>query len=504
MSKRELKFKKPFRRIVPFGSTPKSGTAMPYDGAVYETVTQGDFLREYYPSGHKINSPIAYPDIYREDVVPVYDSDGVETGHSRKIYKEAVPRYSFAFQQVITLKQLVHLCGNDIQFETSASQDTDLKRRYKEYRKGWVKHNMDISFYQLAKSVKTTGDGAVVLFLSQGKVGWKSLSFRDGDMLYPHYGHDGMLSVFARSYYDYDDDGDEVVEWLEVWDKRYYTLLKKNVGKNRSVVDRIFEAFHIDGYEEVEKKPHGFNEVPVAYHRDDDGPCWSASQQSIEGYEMSVSQMAHNNIMYGEPILVLQGDDVSIGNDIQGTIKSISMGNEDKASYLSSQSAAESYMKQIDNLYRLIYIQSFVVDPPELKSGDLPAAALKILYSPAVEKAMNDARTYQGTLDTLVRLFSWGYGIEISDTIGMTELTDSMKWWIEPYVHVNTSTVLSDLATAVQNGFCSRQTASERIETLYTGEGEWERIMDEQKERQQADLLYKIETEGNDAAAQAE
>ena len=67
-----------------------------------------------------------------------------------------------------------------------------------------------------------------------------------------------------------------------------------------------------------------------------------------------------------------------------------------------------------------------------------------------------------------------------------------MKWWLEPYVHVNSSTVIADLAAAVQNGFISRQTASERIETLYSTNSEWDRIMREAKQQQEADLLYQL------------
>jgi hypothetical protein len=46
---------------------------------------------------------------------------------------------------------------------------------------------------------------------------------------------------------------------------------------------------------------------------------------------------------------------------------------------------------------------------------------------------------------------------------------------------------------AVQNGFVSKQTASERAPE-YTSVGEWERLIKEQKEQQQADLLYTLKT----------
>lgn len=89
---------------------------------------------------------------------------------------------------------------------------------------------------------------------------------------------------------------------------------------------------------------------------------------------MSFSQMAHNNQAFGEPILILQseGGSVDIQHDLNGTIKTLSMGTDDKASYLSSQSASESYMKQIDTLYKMIYEQSFQSSPLNSNPGICP------------------------------------------------------------------------------------------------------------------------------------
>lgn len=144
---------------------------------------------------------------------------------------------------------------------------------------------------------------------------------------------------------------------------------------------------------------------------------------------------------------------------------------------------------------------SFIVDPPELKSGDLPAAALKILYSPAVEKAMCDANDFKNLLNDLAKIFSYGYGVEKGDTIGFTNLP--VTCWIKPYVHVNESAIMADLAIGVQNGFVSRQTASEKA-TFYTTPSDWDRIIREKKEEQEADLLYQIKSSNNQTNDNAE
>jgi hypothetical protein len=67
-----------------------------------------------------------------------------------------------------------------------------------------------------------------------------------------------------------------------------------------------------------------------------------------------------------------------------------------------------------------------------------------------------------------------------------------MKWWIKPYVHVSESAMVADLASAVQNGFISKQTASEKI-SMYSTVSEWDRIIKEQKAKRDAELLSEIE-----------
>lgn len=500
MKARNIKTKRPWRIVRPDGYLAHGGSfgsdcepGMPEDRIVAEALTQQDMLRQYYPSGHEINDPMVYPDIYRETQEPVLDAEGNDTGRTvRRVYRECVPRYAFGFQQIITLKQVIHATGNDVQFELNATKPTDEQQGdYSEWREGWLEKDSEIGFYECVKSEKITADCAVAGFLDGGAFGWQTFSFKTGSTLYPHYDRRGRLTRFGRSFFDYDEEGNVVVEWLEVWDERNYYLMKRSGEKYRGVVDKIARVLGAEGFREVERRPHGFPFVPVAYKRNDDGPCWIASQDSCDAYDMSFSQMAHNNQAFGVPTLVFQGEgeNYDFQHDLNGTIRTISMGPGDKVSTLQAQSASESYHKQLDTLYRMIYEQSFTVIPPEVHSGDLPGVAVKMLYSPALEKAMADAAEWQPFLNDMVRIFSWGYGVERGKTIAFGNLP--LKYWIKPYVHINESAVMADLALGVNAGFISKQTASERAPE-YTSVGEWERIVREQKEQQQADLLYQL------------
>ena len=466
---------------------------------VTEPRIQDDFIRQYYPSSHKIKDPMFYPDIWRDIEEPVLDKEGNDTGDTVvNTYIEKVPRFAFAFQQIITLKHLVHLCGNDIQFDLNArKEDEKIIKDVNNFRDGWHKKDMEHAFYEFAKSVKITGDAAFVAYLENNKFGWDVLSHIKDDKLYPHYGSDGKLSVFARSYKEYTEDG-TIIDRLEVWDKTHLYRLHRATGANEKSHTMTFGrgagTYSLDGYVYddpiVGPIPHGFNRVPVTYYRNEEGPCWSPSQDSIEEYEVAFSQMAHNNKAFGEPILYLKGDNVDANHDMNGTIKTITMGMDDEAGYLAGQSASESFMKELEDLHDRIFEQSFVVTPPELKSGDLPAAALKILYSPAVEKGINDSESFTPSLNDMVSLFAYGFGVEMQKTIDYMNLP--LRPWIKPYVHISESAIMTDLATGVQNGFISKRTASERA-SFYSVSTEWQRLQEEAKEEEKADLLAQFE-----------
>lgn len=505
---REILVKKPFFELTPQGyrdhgmwSNEVSDTSTPVmpDDTMYRNIkTQADFLREFYPSSHRIYDPHEYPDIWKKDP------------DSGKWYQQPISRSSFAFQQVIATKHTLHLTGNDVQFEladgTSSIAEEDRKQDLLTLvRKGWLLANMEVVHYEAVWSYMVTADAAVVGYFNEGKFGAKSLSFINGDTLYPHFNSiTGELEVFARKYYDYDEDGDARIEWVEVWDDTYLYRYKRDVGsKDKNKIEKAFEfiksAFGVGGYALVTKQKHGFPFIPVAYVRNENGPCWSAVQRNIEDYEEAYSYLCENNKAYAFPIFYVKGDgdEVSvIGDEMTGSVKSIAMSDKDNdAGFLNGTDASDAFATQLNKSYELIYELSFTVKPPELKSGDLPGVAIKLLYSPALEVAMNDAQRMQPFLDKLVSMTKYGVGVENNMTASIMGL--DINAWVEPYIHQNDTELVTNLATAVQNKFLSKQTASER-NSKYSKNDEFERIMREQKEEDQQDLLMDIQRADNE------
>lgn len=489
---RDILVKKPFFSPIPkndplkpvVDSTEMANSSDDLQGVL---MTQADFVRQFYPQSHVINDPTVFPDIYKKDPV------------SGNYYLQPVTRCAFAFQQLIAEKQILHLTGNNMQFELGKKADTEEQENennelFATFIDGWNKKKMEIVFYDAVRSVKITADTAVIGYMKDGKFGMKTLSYQNGDILYPHFDSlTGELLLFARTYYDYDEKGVEKTQYVEVWDNKYIYTARRNTQEN-VVVSFINKIFGLSGFSAPVVKPHGFSRIPVAYFRNDDGPAWIFSQNSIEQYEEAVSYLSENNKAYAFPIMYLKGDGVSIEGDMNGSVKAITMDSDGDAGFLEKQDASASFATQLNLLYKLIYEQSFAVTPPELKSGDLPGVAVKLLFSPAIEKATNDANAMQDFVDDITDIFKEGYGKELGIYTKLAGL--NINTWVQPYVHQNQTELITNIATAVQNKFLSKQTATERCPDFPKND-EFDRIMREIKEAQKLDIEKTIITQDN-------
>lgn len=484
---RDLLTKKPFTRVMPDGHydhgerwNDVSEESPVIDYLRRKIATQEDFARELDPCGHLINDREYYPDRWRQNPV------------DNLWYKEEVPRYAFAFQWIILNNQLTHLTGNDIQFELSEEENDTSLETYNKFKAGWADKNMEVAWYQFAKSVKATGDGALVGFLDNGEFGWKVLSFLNGDRLYPHYDlKTGKINAFARTYSNYAEDGRVTKRYVDVWDTTYYYRLVAG-GEPGSAIERfkqsVMNLFNVSGYRlDCEPEEHGFDDIPVAYHRDDYGPCWTFSQETIDNYEMAFSRLAQNNHDFGLPIMYVKGEgsEEVTKKDMSYASKIFFLPQDGEIGFMNRQDASGAYKTELDSLEDKIYQQSNVVKTPELKSGDLPAAAIKMLYTPAYNKAMSDSNEYAMALNKIVYIFKFGYGVE--SKMRLDFMNTRISHYIKPYVHLNETELTTNLAMQVQNGFLSKRTASEK--SPHSTPREWDRILKEKHDEQMQELL---------------
>lgn len=491
---RGLLTKRPFYRICPDVPSEQTRIDVPLrdlgdkyvvrDNLVYMEVTQADFRRELDPASHAINDRNVYIN-YR------YNKE------DELYYEEDFPRYAFAYQQEILDDRLARLTGNDIQFDLAVAKYTqEAQEAYDVFKAGWADKRMENAWHFAAKSSCATGDTAFVGYMLKGKFEWKVLSFLMGDTLYPHYDRrTGKPNILARTYTDFDDENN-TRNYIDVWDeKNYYRLVDVNSSDNgeegeyESVLHTTAGDFDIDGYTVEYYAPHGMDGTPFAYHRREDGPVWSPSQETIEHREAAFSRLAQSNHDFGLPILGLYGEGKKIKeiatSDMSYASKIFIIPSDGKAEFLNRQDASNAYKTELDMLEDKIYSQSMVIKAPELKSGDTPAAAIKLLYSDAYNKAMLEAQEYDEFVRKMIEIFKWGFGIESEHQLAFKNTR--ISYYIVPFLPVNDQEVTTNLSIAVQNGFCSKQTASEKF--YFSTPNEWERIQNEKHEDDMHTLL---------------
>lgn len=448
----------------------------PNDTTLWQTVSQGQFVREYYTSGHLINDNAYYPDRIK------YDED------KKQFYTEKVVRCAFPLQMIITSQHLVHIAGNDIRHElTDSEASKEREELFLKWQKGWLDENIETRLYYFYKSSYIVGEAALLFYLKDRKMYTKNLSFLNGDTLYPHYDSiTGKLDAFARKFSDYDEDNNEYVQWLEVWDNKYLRRYRRDVQGFRGAVTKVKELFGLDGWILVDEDLHGFERVPVAYHRREEGACWSFVQDAIDKYELAVSYLCQNNMAYAFPIMVLQGDNVDIQGDIYGQVKAITADNDAKIGYLERSDNTAAFELQLNTLLRQIFLGSFAVMPPEVKSGDLPGVAIKLIYSPSLDRAMIDAKEFDHVIDDVQELFTYAFGVQEEKLTAYQSL--NILSYIVPYIHQNTAELIQNLVQAAGAGILSKETASEL--STYGKNYEFAKITAEAKEAEKADLLY--------------
>lgn len=448
----------------------------PKDNTLWQTVSQGQFVREYYTSGHLINDATYYPDRIK------YDEE------KKQFFTEKVVRCAFPLQMIITSQHLVHIAGNDIRHELTDSETSEEReQRFLEWQKGWLDENIETRLYFFYKSSYIVGEAALLFYLKDKKMYTKNLSFLNGDTLYPHYDSiTGKLDAFARKFSDYDEDNNEYVQWLEVWDEKYLRRYRRDVQGLRGAVAKLKELFGLEGWTLVSEEVHGFERVPVAYHRRDEGACWSFVQDAIDKYELAVSYLCQNNMAYAFPIMVLKGDNVSIEGDIYGQVKAITADMESDIKYLERSDNTAAFELQLNTLLRQIFLGSFAVMPPEVKSGDLPGVAIKLIYSPSLDRAMIDAKEFDHVIDDVQELFTYAFGIQEEKLTVYQSL--NILSYIVPYIHQNTAELINNLVQAVAAGILSKETGSEL--TTFGKNYEFAKITAEAKEAEKADILF--------------
>lgn len=482
MKPKEILVKEAFTRIIPspnmtsIGEAKSVGTdydlSYVYDSPLRQKMSQADFLREYDVNAHKINSLKYYPNALMRD------SEG-------KITAKIKSRIAIAYQERILTKRLVTLTGNNVDLKLSNSKRSVVDQEMLNlFREGWDTHDMETCLYQAFKADGKTGDCAVCFYMNDGKIGWRVFSYENGDILYPQYDPmTGKLAVFGRMYFVRDEDNNEKVRFLDVYDDTFYMRYRQKRNGVKGAYNKFMGVLGMDEWEVDQPAiPHNFNRIPIAYDRYGE-PFWANSQDSIDLYELTISQLAENNQAYALRILYALGGEIELQTNVDGTPSMINSAEPNaKVGFLEPADSSKSFELQLSILEKAIMRNSFASETPELKSGsDLSSPTIRMMMMDSYQKAQDDALHFQPFLNDIVELFKYGYGIESGKASDFTLL--QIRAEIFPYVFMSETEVVNNIAILRNSGVLSKQSAAEMAYDLgYGVVSEYDRVVDEERE----------------------
>lgn len=308
---------------------------------------------------------------------------------------------------------------------------------------------------------------------------FRNFSFDKGDVLYPHYDPvTGKLSLLGRKFSLTDKEGYK--EYLEAWDDTNHILLSRKREDGNTEIKWDVELQEV----------HGFGRIPVVYSRYGQ-PCWADSQSTIEKLELSLSQLAENNMAYALRILYSLGGDIELLSTLDGTPTQIqSPDPQAKVGFLEPADSSKSFELEIRTLDEYAYKNSFAVKTPEIKSGsDVSSLTVKMLFADAVQKADSDSKFYQSLLDEVVDICKIGFGIEEQNITDFANLRIKTKLY--PYIFLSETEEVSNIVQLKSiGGLSSRSATEEAYELGYGCIDEYERILKEEHDQLVADSQF--------------
>lgn len=454
MEIKEMLLKEPFKRGVSsfkiFDGTPVNPGEMKEASlprTMYKVVSQDRFLKEYDPFSH---------DVLTDENIPTI----VAKLQDNQYYEVKNIRMSLPYQKKIVEKQILYLCGKQKQFTLINPSPTDAEKAlFSEIKASWLNKNMEQITAKLFENQKIVGDSALIHFFDEeGKYGCKVFSYKDGYVLLPKYDAFGRMEQFSLYYRDKDGK-----ERLDIYDKE--NLVRCTLEKGNVVESSVYA--------------HGFLEIPITYIRGD--VAWDNSQSLIEVLEILYNIYTVIMKRHGWGMLYIKGNVEDRMKKVAGSVilKDSSPENNGDAKYLAAPTpeGMQNLLSDLHNRIQLMCGVVFLLPEDVRVGGDISGSAMKTMMSSAYERALTDAINYDEALDSVARLFIYGYGVEnkkVTDVNMLTIRADFDIWFPQ-----SDSDIINNIVSLKDRNLISTQTGTEI--SPYSSHDETERIKNEIK-----------------------
>ena len=451
-------------------------------------VSQELYLQEYDPSKHSINSNGSIP----EFKVKI---NGVETTEKTIVVASAR-------QKNIHTKQVLHLCGNELELtmlgikdpkkqlnllqnlysqkkqnEILETKELEQKANFLNFKEEWVHRNLKQYRDKAVSIQKSTGDcGTLFSYDTKNKkLKIKNISFADGYVIIPNYDDFGDM-IACSLYYKVDD-----IEYIKMYDESYCTTFIKDTN-NKEKSD--------SGFKQFDRVLHGFKTIPLIYKRG--YVAWEFAQSAIEMREVIMAINAVVIKRHGWHWLFLNGNLPDLEVTTNGGVTFLAAKNEDsnkadlKTVEYPEATGVDKLLESLDDEIQTASSTTMIL-PKYIKTGnDVSGTAVKVTMSMDYELALQTANDWQEWTDKFVDLVCQGFGLEEGNIAKYTDLRikGSFKVWMPESEYQYNQMVLQLVQAKVLSG----QTGRERCTLANPDESE--RVMMERQQENAEKLEY--------------
>lgn len=381
-------------------------------------------------------------------------------------------RLSIPFQKIIKDKQVLHLCGNKMNFTLVETNPTKRQEEmFTTFKQYWDLRNQDgvrTAFVDAQLSVGIAGQ--LFYFDSKGQIKSRVLSYIDGFMLLPHNDDNGERLLESVYYIDNDS---EVIDSYD--DTTHYRHI------------RAFNSDDDNGWKLADAKPHGFSEIPLITKRGK--VAWDDVQNLIDEYERLYNIFYVIQAKHGWGILYIKGRIKPEAKRIAGSIILNDPNPESNGSVEFKAPPTPNGMldtlQSLDEQIQRGASTTFLLPKDVKTSGDISGVAIQLTQSLDITNAKRKVIDWQNVADKEVRLFKEGLAKElVLKGENPTAITDFDKLNINAkfvvYRPQSESELCNNLATMRGAGLLSIETGLEQ--SPYSAPSEKQRLTREAEE----------------------